>query len=394
MKIAFISANCLLDPSSGAAITNRTLLRLLAEAGAETRSLTASIYDRAPSDQTIESMRISGAAPVDPGAPLAGLWQASDGPVLHEIVPVARSNRRLQSRVDEQRMLGFARRMLDAERPDVIITYGGGHFEREVVAIAQERSIVTVFYLAHPGYTSIDTFKNIDQVFTDTKTTRDLYRERLGLDPYAIGKFIDRPRQVAGCAPRFTTFVNPSAEKGVTLFYRIAELAAATAPDIQFLVVESRTTLAIAEQRTGMRFSALPNIRRVGLQRDMSEVFSSTRVFMQPSLWHESGARASIEAMSMGIPIVATDRGGIPEVLGAAGIMITPPEPLIDNHWLIPPLTAAVPWVEVLRSLHEDEAFYASHRALSLEGWAAHDPMPRVRDILDILAALLRAKRG
>lgn len=394
MKIAFLSANAVLDPSSGAAISIRTLLRLLSDAGATTRSLTASVYDRAPFASNVENMRAAGATPTDLSAPLASLWRATDGKVVHEIIPVPRSGRLLQTRADERRMVEFAVKMFEEFRPDVILTYGGAYFEREVVAIAQERSIVTALYLAHPGYQNASTFDNIDQIFTDTETTRDLYVERLRLAPYAIGKFIDKPSVNPAMQRQFVTFVNPSAEKGVTLFYRIAELAAQTAPQLRFQVVESRATLMAAEQRTGMRFSALNNIHRVGLQRDMGEVFSRTKVLLQPSLWHESGARAAIEAMSLGIPIVATDRGGIPEVLAGAGIMITPPEPLVKTHWLIPPITAAMPWVEVLRTLYEREELYADQSEKSLQGWKSHEPTERIHKILELLEGLVAAKRA
>jgi glycosyltransferase involved in cell wall biosynthesis len=188
-------------------------------------------------------------------------------------------------------------------------------------------------------------------------------------------------------------FVNPSAEKGATLFYRIAELAQEVAPELKFLVVESRATLGAAEQRTGMRFSRMVNIERVGLQSDMGPVFAHTRVLLQPSLWHESGARAAIEAMALGIPVVATNRGGIPEVLGEAGIVIPPPEPLVRNHWLIPPKSAAIPWVEALRQLTGDAEYYADHAALARSAWQRHDPAPRITALVGLFETL-RARRS
>lgn len=393
LRIAFISANSVLDPSSGAAISIRTLLRLLSAAGATTRSLTASIYDRSPLASNIENMRAVGAVPTDPDAPFADLWRATDGDVLHEIIPVPKLARLAQSKPDERRMTGFALAMIENFRPHVILTYGGGHFEKEMVALARERGIVTAFYLANPGYQNRSTFENIDQVFTDTETTRDLYVERLGLSPYAIGKFVDRPSVEELHTGSRVTFVNPTPEKGVTLFYRIAQLAAQTAPQIRFQVVESRGTLQAAEKRAGIPFSALPNIERVGLQRDMAEVFSKTKVLLQPSLWHESGARAAIEAMSLGIPILATDRGGIPEVVGDAGILITPSASLVADHWFVPPITEAVPWVEVLRELFFNEAFFAAQSQRALEGWKAHEPSGRISRMLSLLEQLVAAKQ-
>lgn len=395
MRLLFSAANCLLDPSSGAAITIRTLLRLLAGQGVTCRSLTGSVYDSPVSASNSENMRLAGAAPTDAAAPLDSLWRAEDGPVSHFIVPLPRSLRVLQSRQDEERMLAFADAVLQDYRPDVLMLYGGGIFERGLVTRAKERGIAVVFYLANPSYRSKESFRDVDQVFTDTAATRDLYRERLGLDAHAIGKFIERPLLPAGAGEgRAVTFVNPAPEKGVTLFYRIAELARQVVPQLQFLVVESRTTLAEAEKRTGMRFSALGNVRSVGLQRDMGEVFAQTRVLLMPSLWHESGGRAAIEACALGIPTVASDRGGLPEVLGNAGLLIPPPAPLVANHWLIPPPSVAIPWVEALRQLDEDAAWYAERRELALAQWERHDPRSRVADIVGILERLVAGGRA
>ncbi len=384
----FSAANNLLDPTSGAAISVRTLLRLLSEVGVESRSLTGSIYDRPASNVNTDNMAETGAVPLDPIAPLNDLWLRRDGRVEHYIVPVAKPGRRAQSQQDDLALLDFARRDLDRFQPDVLMLYGDGLYERELLQLARERHIATVFYLVNPSYTSRELFAQIDQVVTDTVATRDLYRERLGIDPFAIGKFVDAP-ELPSSGGTFTTFVNPSGEKGVTLFYRIAELAQEIAPAIRFLVVESRATLAAAEARSGMRFSALGNIERVGIQQSMGAVFARTKVFLMPSLWHESGPRGPVEACAAGIPTVAADRGGIPEVLGESGILITPPRPLVEHNWLIPPSSSAIPWVEVLRVLYEDEEFYAEKQAEARAQWLTHDPTRRVAAFKSMLSALV-----
>jgi glycosyltransferase involved in cell wall biosynthesis len=392
MKVLFCSANCAIDASSGAAITIRTLLRLLSEQGVESRSLTGSTFDQPGSQSASQNLRAIGAHPVDPEAE-GGLWELTDAGATHHVMPTRVPKRLHLRQPDEDTLLTTALRFIDDWRPDVVLTYGAGRFEKSFVDHARRRGILTVFYLANPSYKSAASFSGIDLVFSDTVATRDLYRERLGLEPYAIGKFVDPPRIIDGATRRYITFVNPAPEKGVTLFYRIAELAGQVVPELQFLVVESRATLRDAEIRSKMPFSRMPNITTVGLQKNMSEVFSVTRVLIQPSLWHESGARSAIEAMSMGIPIVATDRGGIPEVLGKAGIVIPPPPPLVKTHWLIPPLTSAIPWVEALRQLTEDADFYQEHRQYSLQSYARHAPAARVAAIIDRLQAEIARRR-
>src|SRR5690606_28755855 len=136
---------------------------------------------------------------------------------------------------------------------------------------------------------------------------RQLFAERFGFNCQVIGKFIEKPTVPANASPpQYVTFINPSPEKGVTLFLRIVQLAAQTVPQAKFLVVESRSRLAEAERRTGINLSKYPNLTRVGLQKDMGAVFSATKILLALSLWHDSGPRVSVEALSMGIPALVT----------------------------------------------------------------------------------------
>jgi glycosyltransferase involved in cell wall biosynthesis len=46
----------------------------------------------------------------------------------------------------------------------------------------------------------------------------------------------------------------------------------------------------------------------------------------KPSLWRESLGRVPIEAMANGIPVLASDRGALPETLRDAGFVFTIPD--------------------------------------------------------------------
>jgi glycosyltransferase involved in cell wall biosynthesis len=388
LRVAFCSANGLLDPSSGAAISVTTVLELLAEQGVECASFTASTFDAAFSDDPAKSLSLLGARPQSEEA-ADNIWVKHEGGVDHRIsLSPSTSRGRLESAFEEQ-LLADGIAFLEQWRPTAIITYGNGLFEHRLAEAAKARGITTLFYLANPSYASKAAFTHIDQVLTDTEATKTLYENRLGLQSVAIGKFIRKPVIPQGLgAPQYVTFVNPSFAKGVTLFYRIVELARSIIPEAKFLVVESRATLAESEQRTGMRFSSFPTIRRIGLQKDMSAVLGMTKVLLMPSLWHESGGRTALEAAALGIPAVVSNRGGLPEVLGDAAIQIAPPEPLIHRHELIPPLSEAIPWVEAIRQLLTDPEFYGEHSAAALERWQTHDPSARIRAIIELIQRL------
>ena len=56
------------------------------------------------------------------------------------------------------------------------------------------------------------------------------------------------------------------------------------------------------------------NIKYLGTQNDVRPILSIADIFVLPSL-HEGLSIAIIEAMAMNLPIVATNVGGIPEVI-------------------------------------------------------------------------------
>lgn len=396
MKLLFSAINCTLDTSNGAAISIRTFLNFLSRYGVECRSFSANVYDRPGPGNALENLVSTGALPVqEPGLPQT-LWLGVDGDVHHYIEFSQRITQREFSLEEEQTLYNRVLRMLDTYQPDVLLLYGSRRYERSLLRKARERGIATVFYLVHPGYKKLDAFTHVDHIFTDTEATRQLFADRFGFNCEVIGKFIEKPVPPANAQPpQYVTFINPSPEKGVTLFLRIVELAAATLPEAKFLVVESRSKLADAERRTGIDLSRYPNVTRVGLQKDMGAVFSATKVLLALSLWHDSGPRVSVEALSMGIPAVVTNRGGLPELVGNAGIVIDPPAPLVKDYWLVPPRTDAIPWVEVLRTLLTDDEVYQQYRQASFERWKEHDPalrLPRIVASLETLARDVKAR--
>lgn len=62
---------------------------------------------------------------------------------------------------------------------------------------------------------------------------------------------------------------------------------------------------------------------------DPAVLFEQVDVVVVPSLSHEPFGRAAIEPLSYGIPVIASNRGGLPEVVadGKTGILVDPDEP-------------------------------------------------------------------
>ena len=82
----------------------------------------------------------------------------------------------------------------------------------------------------------------------------------------------------------------------------------------------------MALARLPVDLSGLTNLNRMANTPDPRDFYRVSRVVLMPSLWRESLGRVAVEAMANGIPVLASDRGALPETLGEAGFVFTIPE--------------------------------------------------------------------
>jgi glycosyltransferase involved in cell wall biosynthesis len=130
------------------------------------------------------------------------------------------------------------------------------------------------------------------------------------------------------------------------------------------LLVEGRgTTEALA--RLPVDLSGLANLNRMANTPDPRDFYRVSRAVLMPSLWRESLGRVAIEAMANGIPVLASDRGALPETLGNAGFVFTIPERCTPSSGTVPTAREVAPWVATIERLWDDPEFEARHRALA-----------------------------
>jgi glycosyltransferase involved in cell wall biosynthesis len=158
---------------------------------------------------------------------------------------------------------------------------------------------------------------------------------------------------------RFVSMVNPCAVKGISIFLALAEHF----PRVEFAAVPTWGT-------TAADFAALrrlPNVSILPPVDDIDDLLRQTRVMLAPSLWAEARSRMILEAMSRGIPVMASDVGGLAEaMLGMDYLLPVNPvvryRPTLDELMVpaveIPPQDVG-PWAAVLDGLLTDRAHYA-----------------------------------
>jgi glycosyltransferase involved in cell wall biosynthesis len=350
-SILFACGSNILDITSGAALSMRTLLASLAAGGFRAVALQGTVFD---SPQGGEHVIKAGEDHKD-----KAFLRANVLGVEHIIVRTKATYRPLMTCGEQEIFLRRFREEIRDRRPDMIITWGGMLLEMTMMREAREAGIPVVFYLVNGGYKDIDTFKHVSIVITDTEATAKLYKERLNLICQPVGKFIDISLVKAPSRkPEFITFINPSFEKGVNVVMPLAALAAKEAPHVKFLVVQSRGRWGNAAKVLGYTAEDFPNVKVIGHQRDMRGVYASTRALLLPSTWHESGARVIPEALLNGIPILASNSGGSPELIGKAGRIFDLPEAVREKRQERAPEEVVRPWLDEIRRIVDDEPYY------------------------------------
>jgi len=88
-----------------------------------------------------------------------------------------------------------------------------------------------------------------------------------------------------------------------------------------------------------------PGLRYLGPRDDVPALLAAARVFVHPSV-EEGFGQAVVEAMLAGVPVVVTDAGGLPEVVGDCGVVVPRDDPPALAHAIRRVLAGDHPSVE------------------------------------------------
>lgn len=179
---------------------------------------------------------------------------------------------------------------------------------------------------------------------------------------------IDPGEVVAGSGdPVFVTFINPSIEKGMLFYVRLAEELSRQRPDIPMLVIEGRGSskeLVAAGLRAGFDLRRHENMFFAPATAFPREIYEQTRILLVPSII-ESAGRVVCEAMLNGIPFIHSGRGGLAETADQAGLELALPASLTLTTRETVNAAEVWSWLEVIQNLwdHEEVYLQASARA-------------------------------
>ena len=266
----------------------------------------------------------------------------------------------------EAQLTRLALHAIAAHRPDVVLTYGQDPCLDSALAAARFGGAQVVCTLRGWGYDDRARFAHVDRVLATSAYLAQRYHRSIGLHATALASPIDHAAVLApDPCPEFVTFINPAFHKGVIAFASLAQRLGRERPDIPLLVVASGASAA--------PLATLPELARhpallVCPPQDPRDLYAITRLLLVPSTTAEPFGRVAAEAMVNGIPPLVSDRGGLPETVGAGGTVLPLPAWLADKPDRLPTDAEMAPWFDAVIRLWDDAEAYARASAAARQG--------------------------
>jgi len=214
---------------------------------------------------------------------------------------------------------------------------------------------------AFPSEAKTDQLRRVDAVVGVSQYVAGYIRRHSGieavhvpislLEPADAGLPDGQPPFLGRFDNQFVTMVNPCAVKGISIFLALADAF----PELAFAAVPTWGT----NSSDRVELERRSNIAVLRPADDIDRLLERTRVLLVPSLWAEARSRIVVEAMLRGVPVIASDIGGIPEAkLGVPYLLRVNPivryRPQLDEQMVpeaeVPPQDIA-PWCGALRRL-------------------------------------------
>jgi glycosyltransferase involved in cell wall biosynthesis len=207
---------------------------------------------------------------------------------------------------------------------------------------------------------------------SNSQFTANKYREKFGIHSTVIAPIFRADSYRSSHSPDNITMINPRPVKGSEIMSELIEAC----PDIPFCLVESWELSAEEKAMWRRKMKLHSNLTLRARTTDMASVYQHAKLVLMPSKWDEAWGRVASEAQFNGIPVIASNRGGLPEAVGPGGVLLDPDKP--------------ERWIDAVRRLWDDKIYYSKLSAAA----AAYSVRPEIDPEFQIFSLLRLAEQA
>lgn len=195
----------------------------------------------------------------------------------------------------------------------------------------------------HPAF---KTMRNRPEIKFACESTfiQKRFENETGHNIELVRPVLDRANFVTDQSGDAILVINPHPLKGGELVVHLAR----EMPHRHFLIVGGWEICKHEEHVIKIEhdLASLNNVERVSNLSDIREAFRRSKCLLMPCKVEEAYGRAAAEALIAGLPVIASNRGALPETVGAGGVTLDIEQPVQD-------------WVCQLDRLFEDNEYFA-----------------------------------
>ncbi|WP_157826756.1 glycosyltransferase [Colwellia sp. 12G3] len=227
-------------------------------------------------------------------------------------------------------------------KPDVLICFYSG--ESDLARIINNNSLPTIYFVfGNKNVTYLKAKKNNNAYVCESNFIKRIIEKEIGQDATVIKPIIAPEDYLVERKGDNILVINPHPIKGGDIVLQIAKKM----PWRNFLIVGGwqHTSLNDDVIYIEKQLLKLKNVKRLPHTDNMKKIMEQSRCLLMPCRVEEAYGRSAAEAIISGIPVVASDRGALPETVGAGGVIINIEEPIHK-------------WVDALELLYCDNDYY------------------------------------
>lgn len=211
--------------------------------------------------------------------------------------------------------------------PDLVIVNAG--YPIRLADEFIERDIPTIVYIRDAHFGNLGGQIRNHPIIRYITTSRDLslkFEKFCGILPVPIPPIVQPELYQTETQRQNVTFVCPVKQKGLDTALKLA----ACRPDIPFVFLESWRLKAPQLRERNRQIRHHKNIVLQDRTQYMREVYRKAKIMLVPTPKFEAWGRVVSEAQVSGIPVLASNTGGLPESVGPGGLLVNP-EASIDD---------------------------------------------------------------